>query len=303
MKSKTDEFEAARPQLLGLAYRLLGSISDAQDAVQDTYVKWFMHTQEVEVPAAWLSRVCTNRCLDILRSANRKRVDYVGPWIPEQIQTEFEDTAEDQMEMASSLTTAFLLLLERLTPKERAAYLLHDVFSMPFDEVAGILDMQPANCRKLATRARSYVEKNNVRHVPEKDRQADLLEAFQVALRTGDTAELSTMLRIDADLRADSGGKVIAVRDVLQGHDVICSFVADVLSQAWSGLEITPQMINGSLGLLIGEKAKLHAVISFGYDADGRVQNVYIMRQPDKLADFVRSKGLVSGAGKLSLHS
>lgn len=302
MMSKTDEFEAARPQLLGLAYRLLGSISDAQDAVQDTYVKWITHAQEVDIPAAWLSRVCTNRCLDILKSANRKRVDYVGQWIPEQIQTEFEATAEEQLEMASSLTTAFLLLLERLTPKERAAYLLHDVFSMPFDEVACILDMQPANCRKLATRARAYVVKNNVRHVPGQERQADLLQAFQTALRTGDTDELSAMLRTDANLRADSGGKAIAVRDVLQGQDTVCGFIGNVLSRAWSELKITEQMINGTLGLVVGDTTELHAAISFGYDAEGQVQNVYIMRHPDKLNRFSRSKGLVSESGNLTLH-
>jgi len=302
MLSKTDRFEAARPQLLGLAYRLLGSPSDAQDAVQDTYVKWITHAQEVDVPAAWLSRVCTNRCLDVLKSAHRRGVDYDGQWIPEQIQTEFEAPVEDQLEMASSLTTAFLLLLERLTPKERAAYLLHDVFSMPFDEVADILDMQPANCRKLATRARGYVEKNNVRHVPGPERQADLLHAFQAALRTGDVDELSAMLRTDADLRADSGGKVVAVRDVLQGQDVICGFIGDVLARVWSGLRVTEQMINGTSGLLIGERSELHAAISFGYDAKGQVQNVFIMRDPDKLAQFSLSKVLVSGSGQLTLH-
>ena len=132
MNNKTELFETARPQLLGLAYRLLGSMSDAQDVVQDTYLKWTAHSDTVAIPSAWLSRVCTNRCLDQLKSARYQRVDYIGQWIPEQIQTEFEASAEENIEIASSLTTAFLLLLERLTPKERAAYLLRDVFSMPF---------------------------------------------------------------------------------------------------------------------------------------------------------------------------
>ncbi|MGP5069716.1 MULTISPECIES: sigma-70 family RNA polymerase sigma factor [Psychrobacter] len=160
MDSKTETFEAARSRLIGLAYRLLGSISDAQDAVQDTYIKWVLHEDNVDIPIAWLTRVCTNHCLDQLQSAHHKRVDYVGQWLPEPIQIEFEDTIEKQIEMASSLTTAFLLLLERLTPKERAAYILHDIFSMSFDEVAAILELQPANCRKLATRAREHVIKN-----------------------------------------------------------------------------------------------------------------------------------------------
>ena len=112
----------------------------------------------------------------------------------------------------------------------------------------------------------------------------------------------SAMLRTDADLRADSGGKVVAVRDVLQGQDVICGFIGDVLARVWSGLRVTEQMINGTSGLLIGERSELHAAISFGYDAKGQVQNVFIMRDPDKLAQFSLSKVLVSGSGQLTLH-
>jgi len=302
VNNKTEIFEAARPRLVGLAYRLLGSMCDAQDAVQDTYVKWATYKGEVDVPPAWLSRVCTNRCLDQLKSANRKRVDYVGQWIPEQIQTEFEASAEEQLEMASSLTTAFLLLLERLTPKERAAYLLHDVFSMPFDEVAIILEMQTANCRKLATRAREYVVKNNVRHVPEKQRQKDLLKAFQGAIQTGDTSELGAMLRVDSDLRADSGGKVRAILKVLEGQDTICTFIRNVLSGAWSSMPMTQIMINGTLGLLIKDEDDIHAAVSFGYDGNGQVGQIYIMRHPEKLARFSQSKGVVTGFGRLVLH-
>lgn len=299
MDSKTKAFEAARPQLVGLAYRLLGSMSDAQDAVQDTYIKWTMYKGKIDIPEAWLSRVCTNRCLDILKSANRKRVDYVGQWIPEQIQTEFEANAEEQLEMASSLTTAFLLLLERLTPKERAAYLLHDVFSMPFEEVAAILEMQTANCRKLATRAREYILKNNVRHVPEKQRQEDMLTAFQEALHTGDTSELGIMLRADSDLRADSGGKVRAVLEVLEGQDIICAFIREVLSDAWFSMHMTQIMINGTLGLLIEKKCETYAAVSFGYDVNGQIGQIYIMRHPEKLARFRQSKSVVTGRGQL----
>lgn len=302
MKSKTEMFEATRPQLVGLAYRLLGSISDAQDAVQDTYIKWMLHTGDVDVPPAWLSRVCANRCLDQIKSSNHKRVDYVGQWIPEQFETEFDANPEEQLELASSLTTAFLLLLERLTPKERAAYLLHDVFSMPFEEVAAILDMQPENCRKLATRAREYVVKNKVRHVPEKQRQEDLLVAFHGAIKTGDTSRLGAMLRVDSNLRADSGGKVKAVLEVLEGRDAICLFIRNVLSGAWSSRHMAELMINGSLGLLIGDEDELHAAVSFGYDEHGQVGQIYIMRNPDKLEHFVHLKGVVSESGKLTLH-
>ncbi|KKJ75826.1 hypothetical protein WH95_16520 [Kiloniella litopenaei] len=301
LENKTDVFEQTRPRLMGLAYRLLGSLSDAQDIVQDTYLKWVSYSgPEIENPIGWLSRVCTNRCLDQLKSANHQRLDYIGSWIPDQIQTEFEASAEEQAEIASSLTTAFLLLLERLTPKERAAYLLHDVFSMPFEEVARILDMQSANCRKLAARARDYVAKNNVRHVPEKQHQEKLLNAFQKAIKTGDVEILGSMLRADSDLRADSGGKVQAVRDVIVGHDAICRFITDILSNAWRQMEIKTQVLNGTLGLVIIDEGKMHAALSFGYDAKGKVSQIYIMRHPVKLKQMISAKGIVSTSGAIS---
>ena len=289
MDARADIFETARPQLLGLAYRLLGSMSDAQDAVQDTFVKWAEYRGPViETPAAWLSRVCTNRCLDQLKAAHRARVTYVGPWLPDHIVTEHAAGPEEQSEIASSLTTAFLLLLERLTPKERAAYLLHDIFDTPFEEVAFILDLQPANCRKLAARARDYVSKQKVRHVPDDTRQSELLSAFQSALRTGDTAMFGKLLRADADLRADSGGKVIAIRHAIGGPEHICRFISTVLSPAWHDKQITPISINGTLGVLVGEEGRLHASLSFACDSGGLARNIFIIRHPDKLA----SRGL-----------
>lgn len=302
MNRKTETFEAARPQLTGLAYRLLGSISDAQDAVLDTYLKWISHEGEVETPPAWLSRVCTNRCLDQLKSANHTRVDYVGQWIPEQIQTEFEASPEQQLEMASSLTTAFLLVLERLTPKERAAYLLHDIFDKSFDEIADILGMQPANCRKLATRARACVSKNTVRHVPEKAQQENLLAAFQSALQTGDTGALGLMLRADSELRADSGGKVQAVLEVLEGRRAICAFIGEVLSAAWLPLPARTVMINGTLGLLVEEGGQPHAAVSFAYDCAGNIGQVYIMRHPEKLSRLALTRGRAAASGSLIIH-
>ncbi|MFY0681582.1 MAG: RNA polymerase sigma factor SigJ [Thalassovita sp.] len=296
MTDKTVIFEEARPKLLGLAYRLLGSISDAQDMVQDTYLKWLAQEGALDAPAAWLNRVCTNACLDQLKSAHRRRVDYVGPWIPDHIQTEFAQSAEAQTEMASSLTTAFLLLLERLTPKERAAYLLHDVFAMSFGEVSDILDMQPAACRKLASRARHFVHESDTRHSPPKAQQEQLLAAFQQALSSGDTAQLGQLLRDDSNLRADSGGAVVAARDVIEGTAQVCRFVEEILQRAWRGMRIDTVEINGGLGLQVCEGTDLHATISFGYDMDGRARHIFIMRSPDKLCGFQRSRSLTSAS-------
>ncbi|NVO56938.1 RNA polymerase sigma factor SigJ [Rhodobacteraceae bacterium B1Z28] len=293
MTDKTIIFEEARPRLLGLAYRLLGSVSDAQDVVQDTYLKWMGQQGALDKPMAWLRRVCTNACLDHLKSAHRRRVDYVGPWIPDHIQTEFSPSAETQTELASSLTTAFLLLLERLTPKERAAYLLHDIFAMSFGEVSDILDMQPAACRKLASRARRFVGESDTRHAPPKDRQEELLAAFQRALSTGDTSQLGKMLRDDSNLRADSGGAVVAARDVIEGRTDVCRFVAQVLQSSWRDMRIDTVEINGGLGLRVRDGASLHATVSFGYDRQGNASHVFIMRNPDKLLGFQRSSAIV----------
>ncbi|GAB5463342.1 RNA polymerase sigma factor SigJ [Hoeflea alexandrii] len=284
MHDRTEIFEDLRPRLMGIAYRMLGSVSDAQDAVQDSYLKWIKYQgPAIKIPEAWLSRVCTNICLDRLKAAHKTRLDYVGPWIPDQIQTDFDGGPEEQVEIASSLTTAFLLLLERLTPKERATYLLHDIFGMPFEEVAAVLNLQPANCRKLAARARAFVVKDKARHIPDREIQARLLDAFKAALRTGNTDGLVDMLRTDADLRADSGGKVAAVRHVIEGPTQITDFISYVLSPIWQDKSITVQTVNGLLGFLVEGQSGAHASVSFSYDAVGRVRHVFVMRHPDKL--------------------
>ena len=195
-KNSIDIFEEARPRLLGLAYRILGSRADAEDAVQDTFVKWQEADQKaIETPAAWLTTACTRRCLDLLKAAHRKRVDYVGAWLPEPIHTASEDNAEEKLALTSSLTTAFLLMLERLTPKERAAYLLHEIFGQPYEEVAETLDMQEAAARKLVSRAKTNIGMEKSRHQTPRERQDELLSAFHAAIHGGNIAGLSSLLR------------------------------------------------------------------------------------------------------------
>ncbi|WP_425038577.1 RNA polymerase sigma factor SigJ [Primorskyibacter sp. S187A] len=303
MREQTEIFEEQRPRLTGIAYRMLGSVSDAQDVVQDTYLRWVTYDgPAIDAPAAWLSRVCTNRCLDRLKSAHKTRVDYVGPWIPDQIQTEYVASAEEQVEIASSLTTAFLLLLERLTPKERAAYLLHDIFGMPFDEVAASLDLNTANCRKLAARARRFVTQSHVRHIPNEQRQAELMEAFRSALATGDTGGLVHVLHAETTLRADSDGKAAAIRRVIEGRGDVCRFVAGVLSPAWRGMRLSIKKINGLLGLVVEDGAIPFASVTFAYDAEGCVRDFFILRHPDKLSQLGETLSTAAGGGALWFH-
>lgn len=192
--------------------------------------------------------------------------------------------------------------MQRLTPKERAAYLLHDIFGAPFDEVAIVLDLHPATCRKLAERARRFVARNKVRHVPDEARQSELLAAFQSAIETGDTADLGRALRADADLRADSGGKAVAVRHVIESRPRVCAFVASVLSPAWRGMQASVGRINGALGLMVESDDALHASVSFAYDPEGRVRHVFIMRHPNKLAVLRSSSAMAGDNGFIRLR-
>ncbi|WP_245298477.1 RNA polymerase sigma factor SigJ [Sinorhizobium sp. A49] len=281
-----DIFEAARPRLLGLAYRILGSRADAEDAVQDTFVKWQEAEQAaIETPAAWLTTACTRRCLDLLKAAHRKRVDYVGAWLPEPIHTASEDNAEEKLALTSSLTTAFLLMLERLTPKERAAYLLHEIFGQPYEEVAETLDMQEAAARKLVSRAKTNIDVEKSRHQTPRERQDELLSAFHTAIHGGDIAGLSSLLSADVRLTADGGGKVATVLGVLSGKETVLAFIADRLTEYWAHYVWDIAEINGGRGIVLRGEAKndIAASVSFGYDGDGNVNDIFIVRNPDKL--------------------
>ena len=278
-------FEQSRPALLGLAYRILGSRMDAEDAVQDTFLKWQSADRaDLAAPGAWLATVCTRHCLDILRSAERARVEYVGTWLPEPVQTPADDAPEQTSELASSLTTAFLLALQRLTPKERAAYLLREIFDVSYDEVARTLDIAEPACRQLVTRARGHIEGARVRHVTPPRRQQQLLAAFGTAIATGSVDALAGLLSDDVRLSADGGGKVSAARRVLHGPADVLRFVGQGLHTWWAGARLQEATINGNLGYLQRDGDTVAAVVSFGYDADGRLTDIYIMRNPDKLA-------------------
>lgn len=282
-------FEETRPRLLGLAYRILGSRADAEDAVQDTFLKWQEADRAaIETPAAWLTTACTRRCLDLLKAAHRRRVDYVGAWLPEPIHTASEDNAEEKLALTSSLTTAFLLMLERLTPKERAAYLLHEIFGQPYDEVAETLDMQETAARKLVSRAKTNIGLEKARHQTPRERQDELLSAFHQAIHGGNVAGLSALLSADVKLTADGGGKVPTVLGVLSGRETVLAFIIERLTEYWAHYDWQIGDINGGRGIVLRDQAKdeIAATVAFGYDGDGNVNDIFIMRNPDKLTHF-----------------
>ncbi|WP_028466374.1 RNA polymerase sigma factor SigJ [Nisaea denitrificans] len=281
------EFEQARPLLIGLAYRLLGSRAEAEDVVQDTFLAWSGTDRDViEHPRAWLTSVCTRRSLDVLKSARRSRTDYVGYWLPEPMATGESATPETDLMVSESVTMAFLLVLERLTPKERAAFVLHDVFAMEYVEIAGQLATSEAACRKLVSRARVNVRQaGNTKPAP-RDLQQCLIDAFQTALRTGAADDLAGLLARDAVLTADSGGKAASILGPVKGAERILTFVSRALPKFWSGYSITVAEINAQLALIVRDGPAAHAVVSFRVNADPWVSEIMVMRNPDKLRGF-----------------
>lgn len=278
-------FERARPSLLGLAYRILGSRADAEDAVQDTFLKWAStDRQAINNAGAWLKATCTRRCLDLLRAAHRSRVDYVGAWLPEPIHTPIELDVPDKLDLATSLTTAFMLVLERLTPKERAAYLLHDIFDVPYPEIAATLNLKESACRKLVSRAKSSIAKAKVRHATPLERQDRLLAAFWAAIDGGVTDELAALLSEDVRLATDGGGKVPALLEPLSGKQAVLAFLAKGLRDYWADYQWSVVDINGRRGIVLKQGGETHAAVSFAFDELGQASGIYIMRNPDKLA-------------------
>jgi len=278
-------FEERRRHLFGLAYRILGSRADAEDAVQDVFIKWLAADHaSIATPAAWLTTLCTRHCIDMLRDAQRSRVDYVGTWLPEPIQTRTDETPETHALLASSLSMAFLLLLERLTPKERAAYLLYEIFDTPYPQIAEMLDMEEAACRKLVSRASVNIAQGKVRHVTPPQVQDDLLNAFREAITAGSTEALASLLSDDIAVSADSGGKVSSIEGVFQGKGSVLTLIATQLARYWAAYEWLPCEINGGRAIqLRASNGEIAAAITFAYNDEGKASNIYIMRNPDKL--------------------
>lgn len=279
-----ETFRKARPTLLGLAYRILGSYTEAEDAVQDTYLKWEeVNKDHIQHPPAWLTTVCTRRCIDLLQAAHKTRVNYIGTWLPEPVHTRTSESPEDKAILASSLTTAFLLLLERLTPKERATYLLYEIFDCTYAEISETLNLKEDSCRKLVSRARLHLEQSKIRYDTDPERQEKLLAAFQIAIQSGATNALGALLSEDIALGADSNGRVIAVKKVLHGKNKILKFISRVLGPAWSDCQQMTSEINGNQGLIFSQKNQIIASVSFAFNLRGEVSHIYIMRNPDKL--------------------
>ena len=285
--SATALFERERPRLKGLAYRMLGSVADAEDVVQDAWLRWSRIAPEtIAEPRAWLVRVTTRLCIDRLRAAKARREDYVGPWLPEPF-VEAEDPSPSPaaaLERADDLTVAFLLALERLSPLERAVFVLHDVFSTDYGEIAGMLGKSEAACRQLAARARGHIEAARPRYRIEAAQAQRLAAEFLAAIESDDAARLGAMLAEEAVLVSDGGGKAIAALRPILGRDAVARFLVGVSRKlAERGpIETRVMRVNGQPGLIV---RAVNGLTSFAVEPDeeGRIAAIYVVRNPDKL--------------------
>jgi len=291
-------FEPHRRRLLGLAYRMLGSMAEAEDAVQEAYLRWHdVDREHVENARAFLMTTTTRICLDVLKSARVQREEYVGPWLPDPVTDTASLAPDAQTELAEDLSVALLLALERLSPLERAAFLLHDVFDYSFAQVADTLGRNEAACRQLATRARAHVrEARPAGAIPARSapssidpKHAELVSAFITASRSGDTAALTRLLASDARLVTDGGGKVSAALNVIEGPDRISAFLAGVVRKGWTDdMSLRFDTINGLPGLLVTGSNGLVQTNAFEIE-NGVVKAIYIVRNPDKLRHLTTS--------------
>src|SRR5437667_4410588 len=275
-----DPLAPHRGRLLGLAYRMLGSRSDAEDVVQDAYIR-FAGAQDIHNPEAFLVTVVTRLCLDRIKSARAQRETYVGPWLPEPVFDAERLAPDAATELADDLSFALLLALDRLSPLERAAFLLHDVFDMPFADVAAMLDRTEVACRQLATRARRAVREARPAPAAPPDHHARLLSAFSEAVASGDISRLAGLLREYAVAVTDGGGRKTAALNPIMGADQVARFfLALAAKNADRDIRIEPAMINGTAGALLYMDGEVDHTISVAIDGD-RIAAIYIVRNPD----------------------
>lgn len=288
--SEDDPFVEHRSLLFTVAYEMLGSASDAEDVLQESWLRWAARSQdgtreEVRDPRAYLVRVVTHQALNRLRTLQRQRETYVGPWLPEPLVT--APDVLDHVELAESVSFAMLLVLETLSPLERAAFVLREVFGFEYDEIAATLDRTPAAVRQLVSRARNHVQARRPRFDPPTDAETIVTEFFAAAA-TGRVEPLLELLAPDVVLHTDGGGKKKAALNPIRGALKVARFLAAVVPQA-AGAQVELATVNGATALLVHVDGELDTVGTVT-TVDGKIQEVYLVRNPDKLGDVTTAR-------------
>ncbi|MFE7776933.1 RNA polymerase sigma-70 factor [Streptomyces sp. NPDC057445] len=285
----TEVFEAHRSVLTGVAYRMLGRFADAEDVVQDAWLRWSAQERaEVLEPRGYLVRITTRLAVDRLRQARSRHEAYVGPWLPEPIETEFGTTAPDTAERAvlrESVSLAVMVVMESLSPLERAVFVLREAFGFPYADIAATLERSEAAVRQLAGRARRHVEERKSRYDVDPAERRDLTERFLAAASGGDLDSLLALLAPDVRLVSDSGGKSKAPRRVVETADKVGRFLFAVAKEPLTNAEFRFTELNGAPGLLVLSGGRPDTVVQVEV-RHGRIQCVYLIRNPDKLTAF-----------------
>jgi RNA polymerase sigma-70 factor (ECF subfamily) len=280
--SHFDQFEAVRDDLFSIAYRMLGTIGDAEDVLQDAFIRWEQSDREnVRSTEAFLKTIVARLCIDRLRELASSREQYVGPWLPEPVDTSFEHNHDPQF--AETISIAFLKVMESLSPVQRAVFLLHDVFDYDFNEIAEMVDESPANCRQHAKRARDYLAERRPRFEVVQPQHEELTHGFLAACQSGDLAGLQNLLARDVALYSDGGGKVTAARKPLHGIELVAKFLINVTSGADDSYSARFEMLNNQPAMLVEHNGEVVSAYIFAILA-GVIQNIFVVRNPDKLA-------------------
>lgn len=283
---QAEVFEEQRQRLLDLAYRMLGSMADAEDIVQDAYLRFeAVAPESIEAPGSYLATIVTRLAIDRLRQLRREREHYVGPWLPEPVLADPAPTPDQHAALSESLSLAMLLLMEQLDPVERAVFLLREVFDFDYLAIAQVVDKSEANCRQLFHRARQRLAGRRSRlETPVADQEL-LTRQFMSAVATGDLAGLIRILADDVVQYSDSGGKAAAARRILRGADIVARFFIGVARKSPPGTTVREASINGRPGILVYQDARPTSLFQLDID-DGRIAAIYVQRNPDKLQRF-----------------
>ncbi|MBW4651640.1 MAG: RNA polymerase sigma-70 factor [Kaiparowitsia implicata GSE-PSE-MK54-09C] len=281
--SDLQTFNQYRPLLFSIAYRMLGTVTDAEDMVQETFLRW-QQTAEVTVNSAktYLSTIVTRLCIDHLRSARVQREQYVGPWLPEPMLTQQTSDPADAVELADTLSTAFLMLMENLSPLERAVFLLREVFDYEYSDVGRMVDKNPTYCRQLVRRARQHLTSQRPRFEVSPQRQEQLVQQFLRACQQGDLQGLIRLLSEDITFCSDGGGKVPAALKPVQGAVKVARLLLNIRRHKPPSTRDYPVEINGQAGMLQFVDEQLSYVYTFDFAGD-RIQTIYTQGNPEKL--------------------
>jgi RNA polymerase sigma-70 factor (ECF subfamily) len=278
-------FDQYRSLLFSVAYRMLGSVADAEDMLQETFMRWQQAPdREIRSPRAFLVTIISRLCINHLQSARVQREEYVGTWLPEPIVSGPGSDPLELIRVDESLSMAFLVMLERLTPVERAVFLLREVFEYDYSEIAGVLGQTEVNCRQILTRARHHVSAMRPRFQTSQRKKSDLLEHFLKATSSGDLEGLVALLSSDVVLHSDGGGKAVAAPNLIRGADKVARGALGSLQKLLpKNLVIRVAEVNGEPGVVSYLDGKPYSVLTFD-SSEGRIQAIYIVSNPEKLA-------------------